>query len=118
MYLCGRFPRARKPAGRFRSRPEGRFAIWSHTAKELYYVTGDGHIMPVPYTVIGGDFQPGKPQRWSDAVISVTTTASLDLAADGKRFAVFPPQETANGNLHLTFLLNFFDELKRRLPVR
>ena len=42
----------------------------------------------------------------------------LDVHPDGKRFAVFPrPEiEETKGNLHLTFLLNFFDELRRRLP--
>ena len=39
------------------------------------------------------------------------------LAPDGKRFAVFPlPETTAEdkGAAHITFLLNFFDELRRR----
>jgi hypothetical protein len=42
----------------------------------------------------------------------------LDLHPDGKRFAVFPRQEIeeAKGNLHVTFLLNFSDELHRRSP--
>lgn len=42
----------------------------------------------------------------------------LDLAPDGRHFAILPAPEaaTGGGNLHLTFLLNFFDELKRRLP--
>jgi hypothetical protein len=42
------------------------------------------------------------------------------IGADGKRFAVFPAAETAGpekGSVHLTFLLNFFDELRRRAPA-
>jgi hypothetical protein len=41
------------------------------------------------------------------------------LAPDGKRFAVIPmPEATAEdkGPAHVTFLLNFFDELRRRVP--
>jgi len=41
------------------------------------------------------------------------------LHPDGKRFAVCPVPETApeeKGNAHVTFLLNFGDELRRRLP--
>jgi hypothetical protein len=42
----------------------------------------------------------------------------LDLHPDGRRFAVFPRREAeeAKGNVHVTFLLNFLDELHRRLP--
>ena len=41
---------------------------------------------------------------------------NLTLAPDGKRFAVFPIPEAAGpekGSVHVTFLLNFFDELRR-----
>ena len=42
----------------------------------------------------------------------------LDLAPDGARFAGFPNDvvEDETGSVHATFLLNFFDELRRRLP--
>jgi hypothetical protein len=45
---------------------------------------------------------------------------NLDLAPDGKRFAVIPRPETAGeqkGSVHVTFLLNFFDEVRRRIPA-
>jgi hypothetical protein len=45
---------------------------------------------------------------------------NLDLAPDGKRFAVFPrPEATGEqkGSVHVTVLLNFFDELRRRVPA-
>ena len=42
----------------------------------------------------------------------------VDLAPDGKRFAILPQDAATNepGSVHATFLLNFFDELHRRLP--
>ena len=73
----------------------------------------------VDYTVEGGSFVPGKPRLWSDKQLFYTGTSNLDLAPDGRRFAVFTTPEPANdakGNVHVTMLLNFFDELKRRLP--
>ena len=42
----------------------------------------------------------------------------MDLAPDGKRFAV-SPQDAINdekGSVRVTFLLNFLDELRRRIP--
>jgi hypothetical protein len=44
---------------------------------------------------------------------------TYDLAPDGQRFAiVLNPDGTAEEKpiTHLTVLLNFFDELKRRVP--
>ena len=42
----------------------------------------------------------------------------MDLAPDGTRFAILPRDVVApeTGSVHATFLLNFFDELHRRLP--
>jgi hypothetical protein len=42
------------------------------------------------------------------------------LEPDGKRFAIFPELKAPTeekGDVHTTFLLNFFDELRRRVPV-
>ena len=44
---------------------------------------------------------------------------NYDVAPDGKRLAAFLADD-ANGEkppTHLTFLLNFFDELRRRAPA-
>jgi hypothetical protein len=40
------------------------------------------------------------------------------VAPDGKRFVVSPVPDVGEqkGTLHVTFLINFFDELKRRMP--
>jgi serine/threonine-protein kinase len=98
----------------------GRFPIWSLTGNELFYETIDGHIMVADYTAKGETFNPGKPRQWTEAPTLVTGAyQNLDLAPDGKRFVVFfAPDGGGNnrGPVHATFLLNFFDELKRRIP--
>jgi serine/threonine-protein kinase len=100
--------------------PSG-FPVWSRTAKQIFYESSpDGHIFVADYTVSGDTFSPGKPRPWSDRPI-VTTGAypNLDLAPDAKRFVVFPTSDAAAGgtaNVHVTFLFNFFDELRRKLP--
>jgi eukaryotic-like serine/threonine-protein kinase len=97
----------------------GRFPLWSRTAKEMFYAE-TGRIMAVPYAVSGGVFAPGPPRRWSEATLSPSGNFSpYDLAPDGKRFAAFlarDNEDSTRGNVHVTFLLNFFDELKRRVP--
>jgi serine/threonine-protein kinase len=45
----------------------------------------------------------------------------FDLAPDGQRFAVFPLPESQRDEqnpFHITFLLNFSDEMRRRMPVK
>jgi predicted Ser/Thr protein kinase len=99
----------------------GQYAIWSRASRELFYETPDNRIMVTTYAVEGDSFVAGKPRLWSGTQFLGTPPAlNLDLAPDGKRFAVFPrPEATkeANGSVHVTFLLNFFDELRRRLPL-
>jgi serine/threonine-protein kinase len=118
------FPEGAQGGGQVQiSTGAGRFPVWSRTAKELFYSAADNRIMVVPYTINGRDLEPGKPRAWANALLANTGYNSpYDLAPDGKRFAVFPAVEaSADGekaNLHVTFLLNFFDDLKRRVPVQ
>ena len=100
----------------------GRFPLWSRNGKELFYETADGCIMVAEYTANGDSFVPGKARQWSDKRIFVTgAVRNYDLAPDGKRLAVFPLPEAANGDkasVHVTVLVNFFDYLRQRLPVK
>ncbi len=75
--------------------------------------------MVANYTAQGDSFNAAKPRVWSDRqVLQPNFIRVLDLHPEGQRFAVFPRGEIEEikGNLHVTFLLNFFDELHRRLP--
>jgi serine/threonine-protein kinase len=98
----------------------GRFPMWSQTRKEIFYVANDGQIQVVPYTINGRTFTAGKPRVWSNTAVQVEGVAyPLDIAPNGKSFAATLAPETNTGekfHLHVTFLVNFFDELKRKLP--
>jgi len=44
---------------------------------------------------------------------------NLDLAPDGRRFVALAESQALGGDkatLRVTFLLNFFDEVRRRIP--
>jgi hypothetical protein len=80
--------------------------------------------MTADYTAKGDAFTAKKPSPWSNTQnLDVDpTNPYLDRAPDGKRFVVsrLPPPDSAGGpkgSLHVTFLLNFFDELQRRVPL-
>ena len=55
-----------------------------------------------------------QPRVWSTQPLLATGFTNLDLAPDG-RFAVVPAPNTL-AKVRMTVLLNFFDELRRRIP--
>jgi hypothetical protein len=75
--------------------------------------------MVTTYTAKGDSFAADKPRRWAETQLMEPNANywNLDLAPDGKRFVVSPrPEATAGqkGSVHVTVLLNFFDELRRK----
>ena len=96
----------------------GLYGEWLPNGHELFYQTADNRIMVVDYTVNGNAFVPGKPRLWTERRISFPGLCNLALHPDGKRFAVFPMPEDAGGEkspIRLTLVLNFFDELRRKI---
>jgi len=99
----------------------GRVAIWSRAAHELFYETLDNRVMVADYTVKGDDFIPDKPRPWTAyrPFHPFAGQQNYDLAPDGRRFAIFEPPLAANESWKpVNILLNFFDELKRKVPVK
>jgi serine/threonine-protein kinase len=102
----------------------GLHPIWSRNGRGLFYETPDNRIMVATYSVNGDSFVPDRPRLWSASRIFDPAAGplvwNLDLAPDGKLFAVFRrPDSTGEqrGSVHVTFLENFFDYLKRRVPT-
>jgi len=92
---------------------------WSRNGRELIYQSGD-QLMIVSYSVKGDTFLPEKPRVWIEKVGASGFARAWDLAPDGKRAVVLTPVGTSEGpksDHEVTFLLNFFDELRRRAPV-
>jgi len=93
---------------------------WSRNGKELFYRTQDSKIMVVTYTASGDSFHASKPQLWSPGQFTDggLGTSAFDLHPDGKRFAVLkaPGTEQTPAVNKVSFIFNFFDELRRKLP--
>jgi len=78
--------------------------------------------MAVAYSVNGDSFVAGKPRLWSEKALANTVNSrkNVDLAPDGKRIVAVLPAEAGDAQQslnHVIFLLNFFDELRRRVPT-
>ncbi|MGH9257107.1 MAG: protein kinase domain-containing protein [Vicinamibacterales bacterium] len=108
------------PGGKWKiSTAGGKFPTWSRATRELFFLGGDDRIMVVSYTIEGDSFSAGRPRPWSPTqVLRDGVRQNFDVSADGKRAVIFPrpAAEQTEGSLHVTFLLNFFDEVRRRIP--
>jgi serine/threonine-protein kinase len=98
----------------------GRHPVWARTGRELYYFNNaENHIMVAAYTAGEDSFSPVKSRIWSGAQILEPNNgfSNLDAAPDG-RFVVAPRLEAPvgeKGSVHVTVLLNYLDELRRKM---
>jgi hypothetical protein len=107
-------------AGRYQISTGGAgYPLWSGKGRQLFYETPDHRIMVVDYTVDGEAFRSRKPRLWSEYTIYDPGVSNVDIAPDGKRFAVLAQPRPSRGEretIRFTVLLNYFDELRRRIP--
>jgi len=92
----------------------GTWPIWSSKGREILYRSGD-QVMAVAYTAAADSFSPEKPR-----VIAATPGAmpGFDVAPDGRLLLMIPTvAESAKSEHTLMFVQNFYDELRRRVPV-
>jgi Tol biopolymer transport system component/DNA-binding winged helix-turn-helix (wHTH) protein len=93
--------------------------MWSRNGKDLFFVhfRAPTELMAVSYQSRGDAFVTDQPRVWSNKIARFTATKSYEPGPDGKRIVVLmtadTPQEPQD---RLIFLLNFFDELHRRVP--
>ncbi len=107
------------PGGKWQVSTEGGGApAWSRDGRELFYKTPDNRLMVTAYTARGDAFQADKPRLWANKQFRGEAIMTFDPAPDGKRIAVaaFPETGEQQSSSRVTFLLNFFDELRRKAP--
>ena len=101
----------------------GSCPVWSHNGRELFFRSGDNRTMVAGYTAKGDSFVADQPKVWSEkqlAVFGITGNPTCDAAPDGTRIAALMPVETPENQQaesHVIFLMNFFDELRRKVPL-
>jgi serine/threonine-protein kinase len=109
------------PGGKWKvSTKGGKFPVWSAATRDILFLGGDDRIMAASYSTQADSFTAGVPRVWSPTQVRRNSVQqNFDISPDGKRVIMFPrpASEESTGNLHATFLLNFFDEVRRRVPV-
>ena len=93
--------------------------MWSSDGRELLFKNLDQRVMAVSYTARADSFAAAKPRVWTETRLRSSAAFNYDLAPDGKRLAAMVADDAEVEKLptHLTFLLNFYDELRRKAPA-
>jgi Tol biopolymer transport system component len=107
------------PGGKWQiSTDGGREPIWNPNGRELFYRNGD-KMMAVDIATQPG-FSAGRPRVLFGGpyVLSPTTTANYDVSPDGQRFLMLKGGEEQQAATQIHVVLNWFEELKRRVPTR
>ena len=99
----------------------GETPLWSPAAKELFYLSKSGRIVAASYSLNGDALEFSRPREWtSRRLITEGSLLPFTIAPDGKRIAALTAPEVEGGQTpprRVTFLLNFADEVKRKLAA-
>ncbi|HEY3836663.1 MAG TPA: protein kinase [Bryobacteraceae bacterium] len=99
------------------SKNGGSSPTWSHSGHELFYQASSGRIMSVNYVAKPESFEADPPRPWSDRVLR---SRNLAMGPDPRRFAVAmaADESSEKPETHVVFLLNFFDDLRRKAAAK
>jgi len=100
----------------------GRVSRWSSNNRELFYRTDNQEIMVATYAAKGSEFSVRSRRRWTETRLADSgVLANFDLSPEGDRILALVPAMTADeqqAQNHVTFMLNFADDLRRRVSSR
>jgi eukaryotic-like serine/threonine-protein kinase len=107
------------PGGKWQISTEGGTEpVWNPYGRELFYRSGD-KMMAVDIATQPG-FAAGKPRMLFEGPYLPTplTFSNYDVSPDGQRFLMLKPSEQAQAaQTQINVVLNWFEELKRRVPA-
>jgi Tol biopolymer transport system component len=106
------------PGGKWQISTEGGTEpMWNRNGRELFYRSGD-KMMAVEI-VTEPIFDPGKAQVLFQGPYqsSRSTFPDYDVTRDGQRFLMLKPSEQAQAATQINVVLNWFEELKQKVPA-
>jgi Tol biopolymer transport system component/predicted Ser/Thr protein kinase len=105
------------PGGKWQISAEGGTEpVWNPKGRELFYRNGN-KMMAVEVTTQPA-FSPGRPRLLFEGsyVPTPLTLPDYDVSPDGQRFLMLKAPEQAQAPAQINVVLNWFEELKRRVP--
>ena len=96
---------------------------WARSGRELFYIDGSNTLTTVPVQMSGPTFSAGKPAKVFDTKYAEPNPGRhYDVSLDGQRFLIVK-SSAEHGNPNATpasmvVVLNWFEELKQRVPTK
>jgi serine/threonine-protein kinase len=107
------------PAGGSRvqlSTDGGTEPVWARNGKELFYRAGK-KLMAVPISV-GAGSAPGRPKvLFEGDFMQGLQLPTYDVSLDGRQFYFLQKSKQAEQQARIEIILNWFEELKQRVPT-
>ena len=106
------------PGGKYQISTEGGTEpAWNPKGRELFYRSGD-KMMAVDIATQPG-FTAGKPRILFQGPYEVAPVEidNYDVSPDGQRFLMLKPAEQAQSLTQINVVLNWFEELKQKVPT-
>ena len=100
----------------------GAGAVWARSRPELFYQTPAGNLVSVPIKT-GVAFFAGSPSKVFDGTQYVSSRFGrmYDVSPDGQRFLMLKPDASSKqtaASASLVVVLNWFEELRARVPAK
>jgi serine/threonine-protein kinase len=115
------------PGGKWQISTDGGLgAVWARNGRELFYLSGD-KIMAVDVNqsrdsngAVASGFSAGTPRLLFEGVYEkqAGAGANYDVSPDGQRFLMIKGSGTQTALTQLNVVLEWFEELKGRVPVK
>ncbi len=106
------------PGGKWQISTEGgREPIWNRNGRELFY--RNGNKMMSADIATRPSFAAGTPKMLFEGQYQLLelSTPNYDVSPDGQRFLMLKPAEQAESATQINVVLNWFEELKQKVPT-
>ncbi len=108
------------PGGKWQvSTDGGSEPSWNPNGRELFYRNGDNKMMAVDVAA-HPSFSAGKSKLLFEGLYQLSATPAArnyDVSPDGQRFLMLKADEQERSASQINVVLNWFEELKRRVPA-
>jgi hypothetical protein len=90
--------------------------VWNPNGRELFYRSGNKMMAVDTGSGTSSGLTAGKPRMLFE--LPYLPTANYDVSRDGQRFLMLKPTEQAQAApTQINVVLNWFEELKQKVPV-
>ena len=102
--------------GRWQVSEGGTRPVWAHNGKELFYLGPETMVMSVTFSVSGTAFVSSAPQPIVRLPQAPGAHRGFDVSGDDRRFLTIGGLNSGE-RAEINVVLNWFEELKKKVPV-